>query len=334
MRIGTARIASMTTSALHAKYRGALLAMLIAGGILACSSNGDNRSTPTGDGGTGGGAGSGTGGNTTGTGGGSPTGDGSVASSDLGKACAADTECTGGLKCIKATDSVMFQGGPAHGYCTMDCTMNTQCAPLGGFCVNFAPTENDPPQGLCLLGCTYGAAAGATKCLGRSEVACVGDVGMPSVCVPLCSQDSDCPTGRKCDPTGGVCIDLAPTGDPLGSHCSGDADAGPTCAGGCIGYSTATFCTQRCVLGVLSGCNHATGALGTERHGICDLGDQGANAGDMGYCVQECDTAADCSDQADPGVFCNMAEQSVTGHGYCDWGAGTPEGGLPPGDGG
>lgn len=214
MRIGSARLALMTTSALQSKYGGALFALLIAGGLVACSSSGDDCSSPAADGGTGGSAGAG--GNTTGTGGGagSPTGDGAVAASDLAKACAADTECTGGLKCIKATDSVIFQGGPAHGYCSMDCTMNTQCAPLGGFCVNFALDATAPPQGLCLLGCTYGAAGGATKCGGRTEVACVGDVGQGSVCVPMCSQDTDCPAGRKCDPAGGVCIDSAPTGDP------------------------------------------------------------------------------------------------------------------------
>jgi hypothetical protein len=39
--------------------------------------------------------------------------------------------------------------------------------------------------------------------------------------------------------------------------------------------------------------------------------------GDIGFCTQECDTAADCSDKTDPGETCDTSNLSVIGHGTC-----------------
>jgi hypothetical protein len=341
MRPALLRFDLNTTPIAQSTWGRAIAVMLLAG-TWACSggstSNGDGGSPDGGSGGntsTGSGGGSATGGgsvtgggNGTGTGGSVIGGDG-AATSSLAMPCAAQADCGDGLKCIKATDSVMYMGGPAHGYCTKDCTMPADCAPLGGDCIQFInDTTDGGGTGVCVLGCTYGSTDRASKCHARADVACVGDVGQSSVCIPMCSQDVDCPSGRKCDPQAGVCVDLAPPGDPLGTYCSGDAGTS-NCAGGCLGYASATFCTMRCVLGELNACNHAMGAFGTGAHGICNLGDPNAGPGDMGYCVQECETAQDCSDTTDPGLLCNLQEKSITGHGFCDWGAASPgEGGI------
>lgn len=59
-----------------------------------------------------------TGGGTTGAGGttGGGAGGAGVTPADVGKACAADTDCTGGLTCLTADGKVIFEAeAPAHG---------------------------------------------------------------------------------------------------------------------------------------------------------------------------------------------------------------------------
>jgi hypothetical protein len=259
-----------------------------------------------------------------GAGGSTPPPDGG--SADLGKACAGPADCTGGLQCVRATDSTWLKGGPAHGYCSLPCMLQATCAPFGGICVDMSLTVTPDPW--CLQACTWGGTsssdpvARAAKCHGRTDVACyqgpADDAGVPpAFCSPTCSQDSDCGT-RKCDPANSVCVDTPPTGGALGTKCNPMAD---TCAGGCIPLTKAQYCTQACVLGSINQCNHTAGALTSGgAHGLCALAQTNAQAGDLGFCSQECDTVADCSDKTDTGGVCDkMATMGFTTHGVCSW---------------
>jgi hypothetical protein len=298
-------------------------------GSVTAGSGGAAGSVLTGAGGsTATGGATGSGGGTT-TGGGPPPDAGPT--SDLGKACAAPADCTGGLTCVRTSDSTWLnQGGPAHGYCSIACVNQATCAPRGGVCVDMSFLVTDPPNPWCLQACTFGggsstnAAARAAKCHGRTDVACVQgaatDAGLPpAFCEPICSQDSDCAGGRRCDPASSVCVSTTPTGAALGTKCTPTAD---TCAGACVPLTNASYCTQPCVIGPLSipQCNHTAGALGAGgAHGLCGLSSATAESGDIGYCTQECETVADCSDRTDPGGTCDTSIKPAAGHGICSW---------------
>src|SRR5262249_56370081 len=156
------------------------------------------------------------------------------AAANLGKACAATTDCGPGLQCLRATDMVLAgTGGPANGYCTIPCTGDATCTPLGGLCVDYRLNATDPAEAYCFQTCTYGGTDRASKCHGRSEVGCFQDATSgAAACLPTCSQDSDCPTGRRCDPQTNVCVDTPTPGASTGAHCVVNQDAGTTnCAG-------------------------------------------------------------------------------------------------------
>jgi hypothetical protein len=172
------------------------------------------------------------------------------------------------------------------------------------------------------------------KCQGRPDVACVNfgadPTGNPvAACYPLCSQDSQCPSGRRCDPNSAMCVDTLPPGDPFGAHCTSNPDAGTdTCQGLCLALGNGTsqiasICTKACVLGELQQCDWvgAGMSLAGNTHGVCVYGVAAARPGDLGFCAQLCDTAANCSDQTDPGVTCDMTNipVDVVGHGACFW---------------
>jgi hypothetical protein len=193
---------------------------------------------------------------------------------------------------------------------------------------------NMTPVGYCFQGCTFGGTGG--KCHQRTDVGCLTLPATPTapavdVCFPICSQDSDCPTGRHCDVATSLCANTAATGDPLGTHCVSNADSGASnCAGGCLpigsaagGTATvANFCSMLCVVGNLNACNWTSGALTSGGvHGVCALADANAQMGDIGFCSQECDTAANCTDQTDSaGLTCDTSQMSAIGHGICSWG--------------
>jgi len=277
-------------------------------------------------------AGRGGAGATTGAAGMAGTSGGTLA--DLGKACSAATDCTGGLTCMRATDSILDgTSGPAHGYCTKTCAEDVECMP-GGACLNTAAV-GATPVGYCFKTCTFGGAGGTAKCHGRLDLGCVtiDDTASPTldICYPICSQDSDCPTGRKCDLGSSQCTDTPRTGDPLGTHCTRDPDGGASsCAGGCLpiggaaGGTTAvaSFCSMLCVVGNLQSCNWVGAGMSLASggvHGVCALAAAGAMPGDIGYCTQECDTASECRNQTDPGVTCDVSAMSAVGHGFCGW---------------
>lgn len=309
---------------------------------------GGSSGTGGGSSGTGGRAGSGSGGSIAGgadagaTGGAGTGTDAATTGADLGKACAAATDCGGGLICLLPTDKVIFgQGAPAHGYCTFACNENTdlaKCDAIGGACVDLSLDQAAPAEAYCLQSCSVGSGGVDAKCHTRPDVACTPlsgdpDAGViPDVCLPTCSQDSDCPTNRKCDDRYAVCVDTKTAGDAAGAHCAYDANgtAAKTCAGLCLPIGdgnklVASFCTRRCVYGSLNACNFVAKASSLTTggaHGACILGDDKADIGDQGFCVEQCDTANQCSDKADPGVACDTSVMEL-GHGFCSWPAPT-----------
>ena len=262
-------------------------------------------------------------------------GSGGASVTAIGKACSADADCTGGLTCMTAGSKIIFETeGPAHGYCSKMCTVDTDCGNGNvGICVGVSSATATPQLGYCFQSCTFGGTA--TKCQGRTDVGCLtlpanGTIPAADVCYPICSQDSDCPVGRKCDVATNLCADTAAIGDPLGTHCTSNPDTGASsCAGGCLPVGNggtavlASFCSMLCVVGNLNACNWvgAGSALTSGGvHGVCALSSSTAQVGDIGFCAQECDTAANCSDQMDTGLTCDTSLMSTIGHGICSWG--------------
>jgi hypothetical protein len=268
-------------------------------------------------------------GGTTGSGGGAG---GATSFPDIGKPCAADADCAGGLTCITADSKTIFETeAPAHGYCSKMCAGDADCG-SAGLCVGVSSETATTQVAYCFQSCTFGGMA--AKCHQRTDVGCltIDKTTSPTtdVCYPICSQDSDCPVGRKCDVATSLCADTAAAGDPLGTHCVSNLEAGTsTCAGACLpvgnGGTTviASFCTMLCVVGSLNSCNWVpagTALTSGGAHGVCAFSSSDAQVGDIGFCAQECDTAASCSDQTDTGLSCDTAEMSTIGHGLCTWG--------------
>lgn len=101
-----------------------------------------------------------------------------------------------------------------------------------------------------------------------------------------------------------------------------------SCGGFCLPLGsgatvTASFCSRRCVVGNLMGCGWADKAMSLATggpHGICLLTSGDADVGDMGYCVQQCATVADCTNK-DPGGKCDTTtlDAQLNSHGFCSW---------------
>jgi hypothetical protein len=257
---------------------------------------------------------------------------GTTTFADIGKACTADTDCTGGLACLTAGGKIIVGAeGPANGYCSKPCGTDADCGTTG-LCLDVSATSATM-VGYCFQTCTFGQ--NAPKCHARTDVGCLTldatTTPTTDICYPVCSQDSDCPTGRKCNLADSLCADTPSTGDPLGTHCVVDPDASTTtCAAGCLplgsgtdgGGQVASFCTMLCVVGNLEACNWAGAGVPLSTggaHGVCGIAAQNAQIGDVGFCTQECDAVTDCSDKTDPGVSCDTSLMTTIGHGICSW---------------
>ena len=267
--------------------------------------------------------------------------DGGAGAAFLGGACNADADCGPSLICLKATDKVIgVAGGPAHGYCSTRCVpaLVDPCTAIGGVCFEYQPMTGGPSEAYCMKSCTFGGTTlddRVAKCRNRPDVACVQGNGT-DFCLPTCSQDVDCPGTRKCDLQFNICVDIAPTGDRMGTHCTVNATAGTSnCAGTCLQFGTATMvnqsvCSSRCVLGELGGCNWVdqTMSVADGTHGVCAFS-SGANAfaGDLGFCTPECDGNAGCIDTADQAI-CDLSIVTDVGHGGCSFATPTPDGGA------
>ena len=136
-----------------------------------------------------------------------------AAVADIGKKCAADADCGGGTgKCLTSKGKGFFDGGPANGYCTVDCTdwlkavqalpetggaagqaalplpypcqpdadINTQAdnAKIQHYCLNISDSDTEI-KGTCVELCEFGnpeftfdGKLDAGKCKGRNDVGC------------------------------------------------------------------------------------------------------------------------------------------------------------------
>lgn len=318
---------------------------------LAGGGCGSSSSTPADGGGSGGTAGTGTAAGTggkTGTGGSAVSPDagadarkdsGGTTLPNLAMACTTDNDCTGGLVCLKANGNDFFDlGGPPHGYCSIPCSgaSDQKCTNIGGACTDVS-NQGDGSAYLCVLACTLGSSTtGVGKCQGRSDLACTGTstANPPTsegICMPGCSSASECPANTSCD--FGICIRTSlgvPVADPVGTHCTppASAAAADTCAGStsCITLTALTsgmknVCTRGCVLGSPTACDPAVASSATgKNHGAC-VGTFSStdDVGDFGFCVQECDSAADCLDQVDSSLVCDQTNVTILGHGLCNW---------------
>ncbi|HVR63257.1 MAG TPA: hypothetical protein VMU50_15245 [Polyangia bacterium] len=263
------------------------------------------------------------------------TGGVTTVSHNLGATCTANADCGTGLTCLAATGKdVAGVAGPANGYCSLVCNdtaTSTACTSAGGHCLSL---DGSQTQGLCMLGCTPGGTDNTNKCNQRPDVACVSLMAGGGACIPVCTEDTDCPAGRKCDESASMCVDAADAtkGQAFGTHCAADANNNDPCSGVCIQVGNtanmpiAAFCSRSCVFGTLeTSCGWLAKGMSVTggEHGACFPSDPNAGPGDLGLCVQLCDATTDCSNQTDPMLVCDQANAGIIQHGLCFWGTPT-----------
>jgi len=205
-----------------------------------------------------------------------------------------------------------------NGICSVDCTASqAACAPFGGICIaiDVAADGTTVSKANCFEACNLGPPLPqppALKCHGRQDVACepVNAAETLFACIPLCESDADCGT-RKCDPSSGLCVDTPTAGKTVGSGCTVVRGMpNNECAGGlCLpieaipdgGTTTPGICTALCRLGSPEACGFRITAIDAgPPMGGCLLpwGDTGYNTGDLGLCLQLCESSNDCSYRA------------------------------------
>jgi len=242
----------------------------------------------------------------------------------VGRACQSDADCEG-FHCIRSSDDLgaTGSGGPPNGYCSLDCSQlagsRDPCTPFDALCVNFAGPIKAPHW--CIKKCQYGK---NVKCHGRTDVACVirTTPDDPGACIPMCGSDADC-TGRKCSEITSLCLDISPLRAPLYSACVAGG-RGNQCAGECLPFDNLAFgqtapgyCSRQCSIDAPHACGSGAGApISSGTVGWCLGALPSAGAGDLGRCLQFCDTVTDCLDK-DPGTTCNPAFLDSLGHGFC-----------------
>lgn len=194
----------------------------------------------------------------------------------IGNECAADVDCGDG-SCFTEMN------GFAGGYCTSFCVTDDEC-PMGSVCVMGGSGGN------CFDVCD--PAATERDC--RAYYGCASGFGLPMpVCLPGCTDDTDCPTDRICNPTGGGrCFD--PTAS-LGDPCVASSDCPD--GGGCASERRSGYPGGMCIG---FGCDEAanTGCPGDFQ---CAPGPHGS-----GRCLDGCAVDTDCRD----GYACLPMESS------------------------
>jgi hypothetical protein len=235
-----------------------------------------------------------------------------------------DGDCVQGLGCIKPTDKIgSTMGGIGNGLCTRDCTLDGNTCGPNASCVTLDVTPDGKEKSVCLEKCALGA--NIVKCHGRQDLACapLDQTDTSFICIPICVTNADC-AGRRCDALTGFCVDYPPTGKSLGSGCTVTNQSNDECAGGvCLpieasdGGTRPGVCSALCRLGTAAACGFRTGPLGgSPPPGVCAFpyGDAYDN-GDLGLCLQLCDTPSDCLYHA-PNWTCRT-DLTVGGHNVC-----------------
>lgn len=221
-----------------------------------------------------------------------PTTPPSGGSSPFGRSCDIDGDCAPGLRCMEVDSGEWLGGGPAHGYCTADCSADPGIcfdADPSSLCVQFDGPE---PKAMCMQGCGLGP---VQKCQNRADVACdVFSLNGYGFCRPMCRSDADC-DGLSCDVGSGSCVEELPEGDPIGAECDPDAAVSTCQSGFCLPFTEEyAFCTGWCTLGTI-GCGSDSTMPEDPGEPLCTWPlASGSDFGDLGLCHQRCDCDDDC----------------------------------------
>ncbi len=312
------------------------LGLMIASGLLLSWGWGCSSSDVIANSAGGGSGGSGAGASSGSTSSSSSTGSGS---SFIALPCLDDQQCDQGHgRCMRDTDTVPFfseffssdsYGGPANGYCTADCAIDSDCPGDMSRCIS---TDTG---GICILTCVFGSPILVTltdppppdKCQGRDDLMCTPSSAGETLCLPVCGSDTECSGQRGCDLRAGLCVANPRQGYPLAAACIPDepntSEDEDKCAGECEPVANGAgqevnMCSAPCSLG---GDLDTTMNCGGRESGICafvpSFTEVGSSAlGDLGLCSGACEKHDQCNWQE--GMFCfDIAHQLLTGKGYC-----------------
>ncbi len=190
--------------------------------------------------------------------------------SDVGSMCTMASDCSGGF-CLDE----MNEGFPG-GYCSEICGAGGSSCPDGSSCIQLSGMTS-----ACLDDCD--PAATTRQC--RAGYGCDGDFMLPHpVCIPGCTDDTDCASGHMCDTsggTGGACYDPSAS---VGDACLGDSNC--PAGGFCYAERFSGWPGGACVV---FGCDVAANA-GCPDGSVCEPGGFGGN----GLCIQSCTMDSDC----------------------------------------
>jgi hypothetical protein len=226
----------------------------------------------------------------------------------VGTPCVTDQDCPTGaggetpLVCITSTNTAAFgSGGPQDGYCSLPCRETDQCAAVDPLTI--CTLQDEAGNGTCISLCQPGA--DGVKCPGLAQACLPPPAGSNlaiGACIPVCTSDLSCGEGQFCnlDPTGAaLCSATAPagTGD-IGAPCTPETGATDCKSGLCLTLEldaeTVSFCSSVCTFGNFAeGCGF--NPVDETRDAYCaQPTDPNGDVGDLGFCVELCDTAADC----------------------------------------
>ncbi len=271
------------------------------GGIDGDDTGGSGPNGGGGSGGAGGAGGVGQGGSAAGTGAGG-TSEPPVPLGGIGDPCTTDADCstTPGFRCIPSSSNVEFGGGgPEGGYCSVPCQTSAECFAIDG-ASGCGLIDAATGSGYCIALCSRGP--GDDKCGERAQACYPTADPELGACFPLCRSDEGCGPGRFCDPGGfGLCVDAPPPGAGIGAPCTA-ANAVAACASDiCLlftgpgGQTVGGFCSANCTFGSLAGCGVAPGSTAPRQAACLQAQAAGGGDGDLGYCFELCDAAADCA---------------------------------------
>jgi hypothetical protein len=227
----------------------------------------------------------------------------------IGAPCTTDAECPTGpngeapLICITASSTEQFGGGPQGGYCSAACSDTEECQALDGLsaCGLF---DDATQRGYCIALCVPGVSN--VKCFADRAQACFDSPANPGLgaCFPVCQSDAACGPGLFCDLGAaglGVCTAAALVGGDIGAPCTRETELTDCKSGLCVelangaGTVSGRFCSANCTYGLIQGCGYDR-VTSEPRNALCGQAQLASgDAGDVGFCFELCDTAADCT---------------------------------------
>ncbi len=236
-----------------------------------------------------------------------PTGAGTTYDDTVGKPCSSDTSCdilgAGSSICAKGAfsgDSLYPTPVCVGPSCDAgDGTTIKYCDGINGVCLSTSS------GGICLPGCDFDATSGYKPygCAGRNVCnvygwgtdSTSGKVIGVGYCFGGCFDDTDCPSGEKCQREDGLCkATLDAWTRPIGSACSkGDTDCN------CL-YANSTskgYCTAFCRMGETGWCpgGYTCDAMLPKTDDTGAVLFTKAPATIAGNCLKNCTTDADCT---------------------------------------